>query len=201
MQSMDPVVKPPTLEITDLAQVTEAQIDLPQLADLLVRGFHLYPVGMDWLIPVIRQGVLEDLRQRLRPSGRQYACYRVKLQGQIIGTAELSLRAPHNPFPWLWNSGDREPYLANLAVEPQYQRRAVAQKLLETCEEQAYAWGYRRIYLNVMADNQGARSLYLKSGYSIVTSSPSFLPWQAKKLLLMKPLAPAVEAVAASAAQ
>ncbi len=193
---MDPVIKPSALEITDLAQVHAAQIDLPQLADLLVRGFHLYPAGMNWLIPVMRQGVLEDLRQRLRPTGRQYACYRVKLQGQIIATAELSLRAPHNPFPWLWNTGDREPYLANLTVEPQYQRRAVAQKLLATCEEQAYAWGHRRIYLNVMADNQKARSLYQKSGYSIVTRSPSFLPWQAKKLLLMKPLSQVSDPVA-----
>jgi ribosomal protein S18 acetylase RimI-like enzyme len=178
----------PTVVITDLAQVAAAQSDLPAIAALLVRNFQLYPPGMGWLTPVMRRGVLEDLRQRLRNAGKYYACYRALLGGELVGTAELSLRPVQVRYGWLWQGkGDRAPYLANLAVEQGYRRRSVAQQLMRTCEQQAETWGYGQIYLTVMADNQAARSLYVKAGYEVVRRDAGWLS-RGEKLLMRKAL-------------
>jgi ribosomal protein S18 acetylase RimI-like enzyme len=178
----------PTVVITDLAQVLVAQSDLPLIAALLVRNFQLYPLGMGWLRPVMRRGVLEDLRQRLRNAGKYYACYRAVLGDEIVGTAELSLRLLPSRYGWLWQGkSDRAPYLANLAVEKGYRRRSVAQQLMVTCEQQAEAWGYGQIYLTVMADNQAARSLYIKAGYEVVRRDAGWLSRE-EKLLMRKAL-------------
>lgn len=177
----------PTVVITDLAQVVVAQSDLPAIAALLVRNFQLYPPGMGWLTPVMRRGVLEDLRQRLRNAGKYYACYRAVLGDQIVGTAELSLRPVQVRFGWLWQGkSERVPYLANLAVETQHRRRSVAQQLMVSCEQQAEAWGYGQIYLTVMADNQAARSLYGKAGYEVVRRDAGW--FRGEKLLMRKAL-------------
>lgn len=178
----------PTVVITDLAQVMVAQSDLPAIAALLVRNFQLYPPGMGWLMPVMRRGVMEDLRQRLRNAGKYYACYRAVLGDQIVGTAELSLRPVSVRHGWLWQGkSDRVPYLANLAVETLHRRRSVAQQLMVTCEQQAESWGYGQIYLTVMADNQAARSLYVKAGYEIVRRDAGWLS-RGEKLLMRKAL-------------
>jgi ribosomal protein S18 acetylase RimI-like enzyme len=178
----------PTVVITDLAQARAAQSDLPAIAALLVRNFQLYPPGMGWLTPVMRRGVLEDLRQRLRNAGKYYACYRAVLGDEIVGTAELSLRPVQTRYGWLWQGkGDRAPYLANLAVEIGHRRRSVAQQLMLTCEHQAEAWGYGQIYLTVMANNQAARSLYVKAGYEIVQRDPGWLS-RGERLLMRKAL-------------
>jgi ribosomal protein S18 acetylase RimI-like enzyme len=176
----------PTVVITDLAQVVVAQSDLPAIATLLVRNFQLYPPGMGWLSPVMRRGVLEDLRQRLRNAGKYYGCYRAGLGDEIVGTAELSLRLLPSRYGWLWQAkGDRVPYLANLAVEPGHRRRSVARQLMATCEQQAQAWGYGQIYLTVMADNQAARALYVKAGYEVVRRDLEWLS-RREKLLMRK---------------
>jgi GNAT superfamily N-acetyltransferase len=176
------------LVITDLAQVEAAQVDLPLIAALLVRNFQLYPLGMTWLMPVMGRGVMADLRQRLRSAGKYYACYRAVLGEEIVGTAELSLRPVQVRYGWLWQGkSDRAPYLANLAVEPAHRRRKVAGQLMAVCEQQALAWGYGQIYLTVMADNHGARSLYLKAGYEVVRRDGGWL-WLGEKLLMRKML-------------
>jgi ribosomal protein S18 acetylase RimI-like enzyme len=178
----------PTVVITDLAQVVAAQSDLPSISALLVRNFQLYPPGMGWLTPVMRRGVLEDLRQRLRHAGKYYACYRAVLGNEIVGTAELSLRPVQVRYGWLWQGkSDRAPYLANLAVETRHRRRSVARQLMITCEQQAEAWGYGQIYLTVMADNQAARSLYENAGYEIVRRDAGWLR-RGEKLLMRKAL-------------
>jgi ribosomal protein S18 acetylase RimI-like enzyme len=178
----------PKVVITDLAQARAAQADLPAIAALLVRNFQLYPPGLGWLTPVMRRGVLEDLRQRLRNAGKYYACYRAVLGDQIVGTAELSLRPVQTRYGWLWQGKiDRAPYLANLAVEQLHRRRSVAGQLMVTCEQQAQAWGYGQIYLTVMANNQAARSLYVKAGYEIVRRDAGWLS-RGEKLLMRKAL-------------
>jgi ribosomal protein S18 acetylase RimI-like enzyme len=167
--------------------------DLPEIADLLVRSFQLYPPGGEWLIPVIRLGVQEDLRQRLlgqsrsQSSGqRRYECLVATVTtsetAQLVGTVEVSLRSP---LVWSLNSTPYA-YLANLAVRSDYRQRGIAQALLKASEVKVGDWKYRDLYLHVMEDNFFARQLYLKAGYyihDVENSWSSYLGWPQRLLL------------------
>jgi GNAT superfamily N-acetyltransferase len=170
--------------------------DSSALATLLSQSFPLVPIGWEWLLPLVRLGIYEDIRQRLRASapvapffpGTQlrsdYACWVAVADRKIVGTAEISWK-PNG----LWGSRRAQPaglpaaqqaaaidplaslgpppYLANLAVEPAMRRQGVAEALLNTCEREVQAWGRRQIDLHVMENNLPARQLYLKAGYQI----------------------------------
>lgn len=67
----------------------------------------------------------------------------------------------------LWTVHD-EAELANLAVEPGFRRRGVAQRLLDHLLEEAGSAGVRRVFLEVRMSNEGAQNLYLGRGFELV---------------------------------
>lgn len=171
--------------------------DSSALATLLSQSFPLVPIGWEWLLPLVRLGIYEDIRQRLRAGepvapffpGTQlrsyYACWVAVADSRIVGTAEISWKPNglwghrrSKPYEQPATTAQRAaasdplelsgpPYLANLAVEPAMRRQGVAEALLSTCEQEAQAWGRRQIDLHVMENNLPARQLYLKAGYQI----------------------------------
>jgi len=105
----------------------------------------------------------------------------------IVGTVEVSVK--RSPFSFF--SPDYV-YISNLATHPYYRRQGVAQHLLEACELFAKRWGFREIYLHVLENNDRARCLYQKLGYTIKQSESGLSTWlmgQPKQLLLVKSLA------------
>ena len=174
--------------------------DLDSLAGLLADCFHGREGWLGWLHPFFRVGIYEDLRIRIRRSPKEYRCWTATvapvkggvgdrvLANELVGTIELSTRSS---MPLGWNGG-RYPYIANLAVRPDYRRQGIAKQLLLACEATARDWGFQDIYLHVLDDNQPARQLYQQLGYFSESSLAASWTWPLKRsqrLFLHKRLA------------
>lgn len=176
-----------------------ASNDLTQLADVLTMSFHSREGFVEWIYPVLRLGIYEDLKNRLRSKVEYYIClvaelvsrdegtqnYRSQRERCITGTIEMALRSR---FPWQIPSSDY-PYLSNLAVHPEYRRQGVAQQLLSNCEDKAKEWGFSEIYLHVLENNHAARQLYYQAGYRLQQVDWNWTCWvfgQPRRLFLRK---------------
>ncbi|MBW4419749.1 MAG: GNAT family N-acetyltransferase [Myxacorys californica WJT36-NPBG1] len=171
------------------------QQDLFEAAGVLADSFPLNPEFLRWLIPVMRIGIYEDLRSRLRTASPHYACLVAVDMSRssgteedcLVGTVEVGLR---NESPWPIRT-NHYPYLSNLAVREDYRGRGIAKKLLATCDRIVTGWGFQEIYLHVLETNNSARQLYLKAGYQVEETQSgwsSFLFGQPQRMLLHKKL-------------
>jgi len=176
--------------------IRKAQVqDLASLAEMLTDSFHSQTGIMGWAYPVLRLGIYEDLRNRLRSTAPHYVCL-VALavvsgvggsREELAGTVEIALRSPSSWQP----RRSQYPYVSNLAVSKSCRRRGVAKQLLLACEQTASDWGFPDIYLHVLENNHQARQLYLKTGYQLHQIEPSYGAWllgRPKRLLLQKHL-------------
>lgn len=172
--------------------------DLAQLTEVLASSFYASTGWLGWLYPVLKLGISEDLRQRLRSHNPHYVCLAAIRQilpprmaaltysDCVTGTVELSQR---QAFPWQ-PMKPKHLYLSNLAVHPEFRRQGVAQQLLKTSERVALDWGFQDLYLHVMEDNLPARHLYHKAGFCLMPTPEISLPWwrPSRRLLMHKPL-------------
>ncbi|MEM8604378.1 MAG: GNAT family N-acetyltransferase [Cyanobacteria bacterium P01_H01_bin.121] len=177
-------------------QIRRAQLqDLKPLTKLLADCFYPITQQQSWLASLLKLGIYEDLRQRLRSKAPYYACW-IVLQAPVsfepnlsplespyatvVGTIELDLRRP-KPWDWdQWGQGGawwrfatpmRQKsylYVSNLAVCPAARRQGIARHLLATCEQTARNWGFREIYLHVLEDNTDAQRLYTQADYRLL---------------------------------
>jgi len=169
--------------------------DVSYLADILTDSFHPPEGFKRWAYPLLRLGIYEDLRSRLRSTSPHYLCLVAVVSNPaqaghpdfVAGTVEMTLRSP---LSWPRRSF-QYPYISNLAVHSAYRRQGVAQQLLLTCERTALDWGFPEIYLHVLENNYQARKLYLKRGYRLDQVEPSWSYWllkQPRRLFLHKHL-------------
>ena len=173
--------------------------DLDQLANILANSFYSQLGWRRWIHPLMKIGIYEDLKQRLRSRSTHYACLTAvrgapspnadsrltEIEGVIVGTVELSTR---NNYLWRIRH-PRQLYLSNLAVDANCRRQGVAKQLLSACEQVAFEWGFQELYLHVMEDNTGARRLYQKTGYRLYQSEYGLATWlwgKPKRLLMLK---------------
>ncbi len=160
--------------------------DLAAIVEVLITSFYPLNPFNRWLYPVMRVGIHEDLKLRLRSHSRYYYCLAaITTDNTVVGTAEVALRSPFPLFP-------QRAYVSNLAVSDAHRRRGVARQLLQSCETLAQSWGYRTIYLHVANDNVPAQQLYEKLGYHAAPSELEILAQQFglpyQKQLRAKPL-------------
>lgn len=160
--------------------------DLSSLVELLLKSFYPESHSNCYLYPLIRLGIQEDIKRRLKNSKHQYACLvvvyeSVTMDAEIVGTVEISLRSQ------LWQPlHPRHPYVANLAVEYHHRRCGLAQQMLLACESITQMWGLKKLYLHVATDNPSAIALYQKIGYQIYKPSPQ---WR-RRQMMVKELSP-----------
>ena len=165
------------------------QPDLSEIAGILAESFHLQPEFMRWLIPVMRMGIYEDLRNRLKSAPEHYCCLVALDQNALVGTVEVGLRSFN---PWQPHTSQYA-YLSNLAVKLECRRKGAAIQLLEACDRVTLAWGFEDIYLHVLENNHSAKQLYAKSGYRLRDTDAGLTTWllgQPRRLFLHKRLAP-----------
>lgn len=167
--------------------------DLTELAEILADSFHSRTGIGGWAYPLLRLGIYEDLRNRLRSPAPHYACL-VAVQSvatitgdreELVGTVELALRSP--PY---WQLGSSQyPYISNLAVKRSHRRQGAAQQMLLSCERTAREWGFSDLYLHVLENNHSAGQLYRQLGYQVRSVDSSLGTWflgQPKRLFLHK---------------
>ena len=175
---------------TKFIQKTTIQIrfadlkDVKALADVLVQSFHLSENWFSWFYPLLKLGICEDLRTRLRSKSPYYQCLVALIleKEEVIGTAEICLR------DWFL-SQKRACYISNVAVSSSYRRQGIAKQLLLKCEKVAEEWNCELLHLHVLEDNLAAKQLYLTNGYRsqrVENSLQSWLFKQPRRLLLEK---------------
>lgn len=161
-------------------QIRAAKLeDVIAVAEILADSFHSQEGMLGWAYPLLRLGIYEDVRNRLRTFAPHHACL-VAAKGVakgdsvgklcsdsteiLAGTLEIAIR----PASVFWGSKySRYPYLSNLAVRPTNRRQGVAVQLLLSCERVVLEWGFHDIYLHVLENNYQARQLYFKLGYRL----------------------------------
>ena len=181
--------------------------DLPQLTDLLTSSFYQRSGWMGWVYPVIKLGIQEDLKQRIKTQKPHYICLTAVDIGSSPDQPEVSHRITPDQSPfiagtlelserqaWPWQSlSSRYIYLSNLAVRTDRRRRGIALALLDQAEKLARGWQFKDLYLHVMEDNVQARHLYRKAGFNLFQAEATPYSWlgmQSRRLLLHKSLLP-----------
>jgi len=72
---------------------------------------------------------------------------------------------------WFWiDVGNKQAFLYNITVFPQYRRRGFASDALALVEQTVRAAGCATLGLNVFSSNSGALALYRKVGFNAVSS-------------------------------
>ena len=121
--------------------------------------------------PLLKLGIYEDLRSRIRSRSPHYLCLVAIVPGDldrgdeenIVGTVDIAVRSH---FSCSTRSASY-PYISNLAVKNYYRRQGIGCKLLLRCEQTALDWGFKTIYLHVLENNHPAKQLYFSSGYRL----------------------------------
>ena len=187
------LVEPSNFAASDFVIRDVNSQDLDSIAEILADSFHSRTGIMQWLYPVLRLGIYEDLRTRLRSkSPNQIGLVAViptlrDASGNecVAGTIEMAMRS---------SFGQRSPkslYISNLAVAKAFRRQGVANYLLQACEIKALQWGFKEIDLHVLDNNYPARQLYQKNGYKLQENEHDWISQflnQPQKLLLRKDL-------------
>jgi ribosomal protein S18 acetylase RimI-like enzyme len=167
--------------------------DLDSIAEILADSFHSRTGIMQWIYPVLRLGIYEDLRTRLRSkSPNQIGLVAViptlkDASGSecVAGTIEMGMRS------CFARRSPQSLYISNLAVSKTFRRQGVADKLLQACELKALEWGFKQLDLHVLDNNYPARQLYKKNGYKLQENEHDWISQfmnQPQKLLLRKDL-------------
>jgi ribosomal protein S18 acetylase RimI-like enzyme len=168
--------------------------DIDPLAEVLTQSFHPFKGVLLWLQPLLKLGIHQDLRSRLKTRSPDYVCLvaitdKGEDKEQIVGTIEINLRAPNF---WLYShKKSTYPYISNLAVSSSCRRRGVARQLLTRCDCIALGWGCQQLNLHVLDNNHRAQKLYYGSGYQLDRTESSWTSWLFKhprRLLLRKKL-------------
>ncbi len=159
------------------------------LTEILVSSFYSFPEVFNWMYPLFKLIITEDLRYRLSYHPPLYCCLvaltKSNTDSEIIGTVEIALNSS------FWSAKPQYPYISNLAVKDSYRRQGVGRKLLEKCEQIAWNWGYRETRLHVLHKNISAQQLYVSSGYQVLgieSSWSGFWFQDSRRLLLGKKL-------------
>jgi ribosomal protein S18 acetylase RimI-like enzyme len=174
--------------------------DLEELTEVLASSFYDHTGWFAWLYPILKLGIKEDLKQRLKTDRSRYACLAVVAPAAvgshslaeaplakdiIVGTVEISQR---QSWPWQPTSSQYA-YISNLAVAQAHRRQGWAAQLLVACEALAATWQLDHLYLHVMEDNPGARRLYRRAGFEVFHHEETLAVWlglQTRRLLLYK---------------
>ncbi len=164
--------------------------DIKALTEVLTLSFHPSGGWLSFLQPILKLGVSEDLRLRLRGTVPYYCCLvaveisktPLGTKEKVIGTVELSLKNGFN-CDYL--------YISNLAVLETHRRKGIAKQLLKECEQMASKWEYDSLNLHVLENNYAAQKLYLSNGYKICETQLLWPNWfwiRSQKLFLKKKL-------------
>lgn len=193
------IAEPITLDPHQIEIRAVREEEIHCVADIITRSFHFDRGWMGWFTPLFKLGIAEDLRHRLRSNStssnsaknQQQVCsiavYPDRGQTRAIGTVEVGIRINN----YRQTTPQRYVYISNLAVSRDFRRRGVATELIAHCEQLTNQWGYSKIHLHVMGNNERGRNLYQKLGYEIVSSEFvwSILPWhRPERLFLCKNL-------------
>jgi ribosomal protein S18 acetylase RimI-like enzyme len=76
--------------------------------------------------------------------------------------------------------------LHSVVVDAQHRRQGLGHSMMDTLERIAAEQGYQWAVLQVLADNHGARHLYLERGYQDIGRTPRWVDWLSWPSFIMR---------------
>ncbi|KAL6897320.1 hypothetical protein ACP4OV_007016 [Aristida adscensionis] len=108
---------------------------------------------------------------------------------KIVGVVDCTVQDEQDILKNL-QGADEYFYVSGIAVLPSFRRRKVGTALLKACEALALQWRHRFMALRAYEDDYGARGLYSKAGYRVVSRDPDWVTWigRRRRVLMIKEL-------------
>jgi len=108
---------------------------------------------------------------------------------RIIGVVDCTVQDEDGILKHL-QGADEYLYVSGIAVLPSFRRRKVGTALLKACEALGLQWRHRFMVLRAYEDDDGARGLYAKEGYRVVSRDPDWVTWvgRRRRVLMIKEL-------------
>ncbi len=91
--------------------------------------------------------------------------FKITVEGELAGIIVLNEEQPPPYFTVSWKDGGRPLVVHRLCIDPRFQRRGLARRLMLFAEEHAAANGYRSIRLDTYSGNHGAQALFQSLDY------------------------------------
>ncbi len=167
--------------------------EIEAVAEVITHSFHSCQGFGILMYPFLKLGIYEDIRLRVIGNDPNYACFVATAlptataggRETITGAVEIAGNFTHTPVP----KPRQAAYISNLAVSPNYRRKGIARRLLQTCEQLTAQWGCEEIFLHVLETNRQALRLYEQCGYHLYRIEPSLMALifnKPRRLLLRK---------------
>jgi len=148
--------------------------DFPEIVDLIALGFReeMDPLGQKLLAQMRRRAGYGIFSQILWGGPLNLEGFVWEEEGRIVGNLSLRRALP------AWNEGR---IIGNVVVHPEYRGRGIARALMQAAEATSRTEGARWMGLEVRADNDVARTLYMHMGFRAVSEVEHLLhpgtPW------------------------
>ncbi|XP_028801609.1 uncharacterized protein LOC114756835 isoform X2 [Neltuma alba] len=175
-------------------RLVEKDEEIRNAANVQAEAFHV-PVSL--FNPVFFQffqaEVLSGLLYKLKSSPRdRYACLVAEEAAatksssdsskQIVGVVDVTALRDENVLQHLPPHATEYLYISGIAVSSNFRRRKVGTALLRACDVLSDVWGCEFLALRAYEEDWGARRLYSKAGYKVVSRDPPWLStWIGRK--------------------
>lgn len=176
--------------------------EMRRVAQVQAEAFHV-PVALfnDFFFDFFKAEVLSALIYRVRNSPPdRYACLVAEEAEaatqlsqapyeKIVGVVDCTVQDEEDILKHLQGT-DEYLYVSGIAVLPSFRRRKVGTALLKACEALGLQWRHKFMVLMAYEDDDGARGLYTKAGYMVVSRDPDWVTWvgRRRRVLMIKEL-------------
>ncbi|CAD6343500.1 unnamed protein product [Miscanthus lutarioriparius] len=176
--------------------------EMRRVAQVQAQAFHV-PVALfnDFFFNFFKAEVLSALIYRVRNSPPdRYDCLVAEEAEaadqlskapyeRIVGVVDCTVQDEDDILKQL-QGVDEYLYVSGIAVLPSFRRRKVGTALLKACEALGLKWRYRFMVLRAYEDDDGARGLYAKAGYRVVSRDPEWVTWveRRRRVVMIKDL-------------
>ncbi|RLM86115.1 hypothetical protein C2845_PM04G07390 [Panicum miliaceum] len=176
--------------------------EMRRVAQVQAEAFHV-PVALfnDFFFDFFKAEVLSALIYRVRNSPPdRYACLVAEEAEpttqlsqapyeKIVGVVDCTVQDEDDILKHL-QGADEYLYVSGIAVLPSFRRRKLGTALLKACEALGLQWRHRFMVLRAYEDDDGARGLYAKAGYRVVSRDPDWVTWvgRRRRVLMIKEL-------------
>ena len=142
---------------------------LTTTADLVIRQVEKADLpALEWDGVYLKYRLMYANLYRNTQSGKTLMWIVQIPQGEIIGQVFVMLKS-HEPGA---ADGRHRAYVFAFRVKPAWRNRGIGTRLMDYVEKDLRRRGYKFVTLNVAKQNPGARRLYKRLGYKVISSQP-----------------------------
>ncbi|WCJ43877.1 Acyl-CoA N-acyltransferases (NAT) superfamily protein [Euphorbia peplus] len=159
--------------------------EMREVSHLQAQAFHIpMPFFDHFFFQFFKAEVLAGLLYKLRNSPPdRYACLVADSstsESDLVGVVDVTVLRDEDVLQHL-TGAEEYLYISGIAVSQTLRRRKIGSVLLKACDVLSGLWGYEYLVLRAYEEDIGARGLYTKAGYKVVSSDPQWMTWIGRK--------------------